>query len=249
MAEKKHLVDIKMIGSVIKDDAGKQISLTADERDAVHDAYGGPVSTANPVVGKNQYDIDLAALRAGIRWRDPVDTVATTEPTATPLVGARYLNSTDNKLYNCTTSGTWDEGETPLANWTVFARDTDEEWTYDEETTHWVMRSSGNIPYATESVSGRVTFATDGETTPFKAVQGSDSRLVKGYHSETLTNVSGTVTITHNINSDKLIVQAWAGNDEVDISVHKNDTNPSTQLDIIVNGTATSLEVNIIGLP
>jgi hypothetical protein len=249
MAEKKHLADIKLIGSIIKDDAGKQISLTADERDAIHNAYGGPVNSTNPVVGKNQYDTDLAALRSGIRWRDPVDTVSATAPTTTPLVGARYLNSTDNKIYNCKVASTWDSGETPLANWTVFAKDTDEEWTYDEDTTHWVMRSSGNIPYASEVVPGKVIFAVNGEVSALKAVQSNDVRLVKGYYSETLSSATGTVTITHNIGTEKLIVQAWAGNDEVDIQVHKNDTDPTKKLDVVINGTATSLEINIIGLP
>jgi hypothetical protein len=248
IAEKEFWHNIKLMGSVVSDESGNQISLTTDERLGIVNALGGPLSSSNPVVSKFQHENDLNAFRSGIRWRDPVDTVSETPP-EDPEIGDRYLNSEDSKLYNCTTTGSWGSGETPEPNWTVFAIDSDEEWTYDSDTDSWVMKSSGSIPYATEIVPGKVKLSSDGATNSGEAVQGNDSRLIKGYFSETLTNPTGTVTITHGLGSLKLFVQGWSSGSEVSISATRNSTDPTNKLDIVINGTPASLDVNIIAIP
>ena len=165
----------------------------------------------------------------------------------TPINGARYIDLNSNKIFNFNT--VWDDGETPLANWTVFVHNTDEEYTYDLESTSWIMKSSGSIPYASETLPGKVTFAESGEVTALKAVQSNDTRLIKGYYTNTFTNVTGTLSIVHNLGTSKIVIQAWSGNDEVSIQIAKNSTNPTTTVDITVNGTVSSLDVYIIGLP
>jgi hypothetical protein len=248
MAEKKYLHNIKLVGSVINDENGNQISLTKDERLGIVNAVGGPLTATNPVVSKSQHENDINALRAGLKWRDPVDTVTDTAP-VTPIAGDRYLNTTDNKIYTCATPDDWGVGETPVANWTVFAKDSDEEWTYDAEEDKWVMKSAGSIPYATESTPGKVRFAPNGGTNSGEAVQGNDRRLLKGHYSNTLTNPTGTITLNHALGSDKIIVQAWSGGEEAEIAVAKNTSDPTNKIDISVNGTPATLEVNVIALP
>jgi hypothetical protein len=247
MATKKYYSSIQLMGtSVIMDESGNQVSISKDEKLGISNASGGPLTATNPVVSLDKFNQDLDAIRSGIRWRDPVDTVVATAP-LTPTVGQRYINSTDWKLYNCKVAGTWVE-EVASENWTVFAKDTDEQWTYDEQGLKWVMRSSGNVPYATDSIPGIVELATDGEVAANKVVQSNDSRLVKGYHYETLSDVNGTVTVTHGLNSSHILVQTWS-TDASDFSVAKNATDASNKLDISTNSLVSSVEVCIIALP
>lgn len=248
MAEKKFLADIKLVGSVVKDESGNQISLTKDERLGVVNASGGPTSETNPLVTLDKHDQDLEALKAGIRWRPPVNTATETAP-LTPVIGDRYLNLTDNMIYECEVDGDWGSGTAPEANWTVFAKDTDEQWTYDADDGKWIMSSSGAIPYATTEVPGKVELADDGEVASGKAVQGNDSRLIKGHYSTTLENPTGTVEVTHNLGSQKVIVQAWASGETVDIQVARKDTDPTNVVEISLNGTPTSVDIYIIALP
>lgn len=248
MAEKKFLSDIKLVSSVIRDTSGNQISLTSDERLAVVNAAGGPATQSNPLVTLQKHNQDLESLRSGIRWRDPVDTLSSTAP-SNPQVGDRYLNTTDNKIYTCSVAGDWGTGEVPAENWTVLATDTDEAYTFDADGNKWVMISSGNIPYATTTVAGKVELAEDGEVAAGKAVQGNDSRLLKGYFSQTLNNPTGTVVVTHNLNSTKIFVQAWSEGEAVEVQFAKNSSDPANKLDLSVNGNPTAVEVYIIALP
>jgi hypothetical protein len=165
-----------------------------------------------------------------------------------PIGIVRFLDLVSNKIFNFDTS-VWDAGETPSDNWTVEESDTDQQWTYDGDTPKWICNSAGKIPYATTTISGKVVFATDGETASDKAVQGNDSRLLKGHYSTTLSTPTGTTTITHNLGSDKVIVQAWSDGATVDISVAKSAVDPTNKLDVIVNGTPTSVDIYVIALP
>lgn len=248
MAEKEFYSNIKLISSVIKDEDGLQISLTNDERESIHQAYGGPATASNPVVTKTQYDADIAAIKTGLRWQPPVNTLSATAP-LTPVIGDRYINTTDHLLYTCTVAGNWGTGADPLENWTVFAKDTDEEWTYDLQTTTWIEKSSGAIPMASTITPGKVQLATDGESSSGKVVQSNDHRLVKGYYGATISNPTGTIVVDHELGSTKLLITTWGPNGVADVSISRNVADPTNKIDIGVNGSPASLEIYIIALP
>lgn len=273
--DKLFYANIQLINSIIKDDAGNQISLTSDERLAVSNASSGPATQANPLTTQAYVDgaIESAVSSAvdGLSWRRPVDTVSATEPGA-PVEGMRYINTTDNKIYTYE-SGAWDAGVAPGVNWAVFVKDTDEEYTYDADNTEWVMKSSGALPDATTSVKGKVViganidvtngsisvkngsesdkgvvqFATDGEVVALKAVQGNDSRLLKGRFFQSYVGVTN-FEVTHNLNSQKLIVQVWLGGEIIDAYVARKTGAESTTLNIGLNQQA-DVDVVVVAIP
>lgn len=160
---------------------------------------------------------------------------------------ARFLDLVTNKIFNFNT--TWDSGETPEENWTVEESNTDEQWTYDADDETWICNSAGRIPYASTVVSGKVKFAPNGGTNGLEAVQANDSRLIKGFYTQTLSNPVGTIEVTHNLNTSKIFVQGWSSGEVVDLAITKNSSDPTNKLDIAVNGTPSSVDIIIIGLP
>lgn len=271
---KKFNVNIQLINSVIKDDAGNTISLTSDERLSVSYASGGPATQANPLTSKMYVDeaINSAVTAAvdGLSWRKPVNTVAATAP-LTPVNGERYLNTTDDKIYTYETD-TW-VGIAPQANWAVYVMDSDEEYTYNADTGEWVMKSAGAIPDATtlvkgkvvigdnitvengkisvatasDSVKGVVQFAADGEVAALKAVQSNDARLLKGRYAANFVGVTN-FEVPHGLGSQKLFVQVWEGNEQIEAYVAKKTGEEAQTLQIGLNQSAT-VDVVVIALP
>lgn len=274
---KDFLVDIKLVDSIIRDGNGNQISLTSDERNAVSGASGGPINTGNPLTSKSYVDTSISTavgnLQAGASWKEPVDTVAATAP-LTPIVGDRYLNTTDDKIYDCEEAGVWNAGVTPSANWVVSTKDTDKVYMFDADTGVWIEQPNLNsIPDATASqkgkvqigtnigveagvisvadasttVKGVVQLATSGETTSGKAVQGNDSRLIKGYYSNSYVDVTN-FEVAHNLGSSKLIVQVWKSGQIMESSVALKTGSETTTLQIGLN-SLSSVDIVVIALP
>lgn len=272
--DKLFLSNIKLINSVIKDQDGNVISLTSDERLALSNASGGPATQSNPVATQNYVttSINDAVSNAvdGLAWKPPVKTLAAVAPAG--VDGDRYINTTDQKIYTHT-SGTWDAGVAPGVNWAVFVMDSDEEYTFDSDGGTWVMKSSGAIADATELVKGKVVigtnidvlngkisvrsgseaevgvvqFATDGEDTALKAVQGSDSRLLKGRFSGSYSAVTN-FEVPHNLGSDKLIVQVWQNNEIIDAYVAKKTGSETTILNVGLN-QLSNVDVVVVAIP
>lgn len=274
---KEFLVDIKLVDSIICDGNGNQISLTSDERNAVSGASGGPINTGNPLTSKSYVDTSISTalgnLQAGASWKEPVNTVAATAPES-PIVGDRYLNTTDDKIYDCEEVGVWNAGVSPSANWVVSAKDTDKIYMYDADTGVWIEQPNLNsIPDATAlqkgkvqiganigveagvisvadastTVKGVVQLATDGETNSGKAVQGNDSRLIKGYYSNSYVGVTN-FEVVHNLGSSKLIVQVWKDGKIMEASTELKTGSETTTLQIGIN-KSSSVTVIVIALP
>jgi hypothetical protein len=273
--DKLFLSNIKLINSVIKDDAGNQISLISDERLGISSAIGGPATQANPLTTQSYVDnkVTTAISNAvdGLAWRPPVNTLSATQPVS-PTEGYRYINTSDGKVYTYT-AGVWDAGVAPGVNWAVFVMDTDEEYTYDSDGSQWVMKSSGAIPDATNLVKGKVVigtnidvlggsisvktgnetqlgvvqFATDGQVSALLAVQGNDSRLLKGRFSGNYVGVTN-FEVAHNLGSANLLVQVWSGAEIIDALVSKKTGSETTTLQIGLN-TASTVDVMVVALP
>jgi hypothetical protein len=269
--------NIQLINSVIKDGVGNIISLTSDERLAVSNASSGPATQENPLTTKNYVDeaINSAVTSAidGLSWRPPVNTVSATEPELEEFEeGYRYLNTTDNKIYTYK-SGSFDSGVTPQANWAVYVKDTDEEFTYNEEEETWVMKSSGAIPDATKEMKGKVVIgnnidvvngsisvkdastedkgvvelAENGEVAALKVVQSNDSRLLKGRFTGTYTGVTN-FEVNHQLGSKKLIVQIWDDGELVDAYVALKSGDEFNTVQIGLNQSST-VDVVVIAVP
>jgi hypothetical protein len=248
MANKMFYSHIQLMGgSVVRDESGEQVSLTSAQRLSIVNAVGGAATGTNPVATQGYVDQSISSLQAGVKWRNPVNTVASNAP-ADPSVGDRYINTTDNKLYTCVVEGNWGVGATPEENWTVVAQDTDGTWTYDADGDEWIRTDVNSLPYATTTTAGKVTFATDGEVASAKAVQADDSRLIKGYYSVTL-NGTGDLTVTHNLDTEKIMVQAWKADELSEIGIARSSTDPANALDITVRGAGGDVEIFIIALP
>lgn len=105
-------------------------------------AFGGThtvTGLAAPVNGddaatKNYVDSAVT----GLTWKEPVDTIGATLP-LTAIVGERFLNTTDDKIYTATGVDTWNAGVVPSDNWAVFEKATDSGWTFNG--TDWVQFS------------------------------------------------------------------------------------------------------------
>lgn len=200
-------------------------------------------------------------------------TSGTLDAGTTPTVGQRYIKLADGKVYTCAEAGSWGTGEAPEANWAVVDQLLDETWIYDAEDTKWLEKSVGAIPDAskvlkgkvqigdnldvvggvvsvktgTETDLGLVKFAASGEAVGSKAVQGNDARLVKGLFSQNYVDVTD-FEVTHNLNSSKLLVQVWCGNELIDASVTKKIGSETTVLQISLNSQLT-VDVVVIALP
>ena len=266
--------NIQLINSIVKDENGNQISLTSNERLSVSHASGGPASQVNPLTTKTYVDgaIDAAVTSAvdGLSWRPPVDTVTSVEPPA-PVEGMRYLNPVDGRIYTFKAS-TW-TGVMPQANWAVYVKDTDEEFTYNSDTGEWVMKSAGAIPDATTEVKGKVVigsninvvngrisvndadigikgvveFSNDGEVAALKAVQANDRRLLKGRFFGTYVGVTN-FEVAHNLESVRVMAQVWKGGEIIEAFVARKTGSEASVLQIGLNQLAT-VDVVVIAIP
>ena len=91
----------------------------------------------------------------GLTWRAPVDGMGATNPD-TPTVGQRFINTTDNKVYECVEAGVWNAGDAPAANWTMLLKSEDRAYTFDADTSAWVAISASILADATKSSKGKV---------------------------------------------------------------------------------------------
>lgn len=187
------------------------------------------------------------------------------------VAGDRYLSSVNNKVYSYDTAWT---SAVPGANWVISTNDTDKTYMYDLETTTWNEQPNMNsIPVASDTVFGKVKvgtnisvaggvisvadasttakgvveLATDGETNSGVAVQGNDSRLLKGRFHNTYADVTD-FEVSHNLGSANLMVQVWSGGEIVDAYVKKKVGSETTVLQIGLNQQAT-VEVSVIAIP
>lgn len=76
------------------------------------------------------------SLAGGLSWQEPVDSVGDELP-ETADAGARFLNTTDSKIYTATDVDTWDAGVTPEDGYALFARS--DETGYVFSGTAWVQ--------------------------------------------------------------------------------------------------------------
>ncbi len=117
----------------------------------------GEVTNVLELVNKAYVDVAIQNALQGIKWKDPVDIVSDVFPTNNLYDGYRFINVTDNKIYTYIDDvNGWDTGVLPERNWTVICSSTDEQWTYDEETSTWIISHSSGVPLATKDSSGKV---------------------------------------------------------------------------------------------
>jgi len=119
-----------------------------------------PVAAADPTIDSHLTNrawvlTQLENKVHGLTWRAPVDGMGATNP-ETPTVGQRFINTTDNKVYECVEAGTWNTGDTPAANWTMFLKSEDRAYTFDSDTSTWIAISASILADATKSSKGKV---------------------------------------------------------------------------------------------
>jgi Flp pilus assembly protein CpaB len=62
-------------------------------------------------------------------------------------------------------------------------------------------------------------------------------------------NGTGDLTVTHNLDTEKIMVQAWKADELSEIGIARSSTDPANALDITVRGAGGDVEIFIIALP
>lgn len=259
MATKKIYADVQLMNSVMKDKNGDQISLTSAQYKAVAQAKVSgtdKIDESNPLVTQSYLESVVSdakdELRTKTYWRDPVNTVSTETIGPSKEVNS-YLNLTDKKIYRSTTGVEWDVTESPKANWCLVARDSDEQYTYNEDELSWKMTSTGAIPDATKTSKGKsqigenidvengiisvksastehkgvVQLAEHNESSDSKALQSNDPRIIVGHNKMSFT-AQEIVTFVHNLGSVDVITQVLVDGKVVDSEITITDENTVT---------------------
>lgn len=120
-------------------------------------AFGGTATVIGLTTPVNSGDAAtkgyVDALVSGLKWLPPVNEIAVSEPT-TPVVGDRYINTTDNKVYTFTSNG-WDS-VTPTDGTAAFDKSSDTGYVFTG--TEWVQFTG------TGQVTAGVGMAKSGNT-------------------------------------------------------------------------------------
>lgn len=195
----------------------------------------------NQVVNKGYVDGKIDAAVLGLSWRDPVDEVVTD--------GGPSGNEVGNDGFRVLVLGTptgafvgqankvavWDGSAwsfvAPSANWALISKDSDQAYTYDEDTTTWVMFSSGAMADATRVVKGKVSVSN--------GLDVSEGALFLNLTADgglELTGTEGEQSVGVKVDVDGVLNVAAAG-----LGVTLEESNAT-----LVNSTGT-LKVNLSG--
>lgn len=155
----------------------------------------------NPTDAATKGYVDTVA--AGLSWKPPVDSVASSAP-AVSGAGARYLNTTDKKVYTSADGTTWGAGETPADGWAVFNRATERGYVYSG--TAWVEFTGTSLTNAGVALSKDDSTNTLNLNIGAGLVEDTDYVTLRLASSTALTKTAGTGT-----NELALVLAAGSG--------------------------------------
>ena len=143
----------------------------------------------NPTDAATKGYVDTVA--AGLSWKPPVDSVAASAPAVTGA-GARYLNTTDMKVYTSADGTTWGAGESPADGWAVFNRTNERGYVYSG--TAWVEFTGTTLTNAGIALSKDDSTNTLNLNIGAGLVEDTDYVTVRLASSTALTKTAGAGT-------------------------------------------------------
>jgi len=97
-------------------------------------SFGGTATVIGLTTPQNANDAAtkgyVDSLAGGLSWQEPVASVTAGAPTGPYVVGERYLNTVDSKVYTATATDTLDAGVAPADGWALFDSATETGYVY-----------------------------------------------------------------------------------------------------------------------